>query len=148
MTQLYNKGHYNAFVSYRSPALADAIGSFAEGFYSLRLVDPCLLPEKQMDDASRSIIHGDGLFGVNYARLDQYVYLQNERVFVASEKNGIGFLSPDADILFVKDVQMERAFHLEDIIAIGDHAHGNHQYVSRRVRSVALQPFLHLPLRE
>ena len=113
MTQLYNKGHYNAFVSYRSPALADAIGSFAEGFYSLRLVDPCLLPEKQMDDASRSIIHGDGLFGVNYARLDQYVYLQNERVFVASEKNGIGFLSPDADILFVKDVQMERAFHLD-----------------------------------
>lgn len=66
-----------------------------------------------MDDASRSIIHGDGLFGVNYARLDQYVYLQNERVFVASEKNGIGFLSPDADILFVKDVQMERAFHLD-----------------------------------
>lgn len=66
-----------------------------------------------MDDASRSITHGDGLFGVNYSRLDQYVYLQNERVFVASEKNGIGYLPANADILFVKDVSMERAFHLD-----------------------------------
>ena len=113
MTQLYNKGHYNAFVSYRSPALADAIGSFTEGLYSLRLVDPCLLSEKQMDDASRSITHGDGLFGVNYSRLDQYVYLQNERVFVASEKNGIGYLPANSDILFVKDVWMAKVFYVD-----------------------------------
>ena len=89
--------------------ITDLIASYTDLFYSLTLTDPCLLPKRQLastDSSMRNLLmHGGGLFGVNYDHLDHYVYVMSENTLLASDcPPAIGCLPNKDCILFVRDV--------------------------------------------
>ena len=90
------------------PSLPDLIHSYVQSLFTITLTDPCLLPEKQTGVAeistSKALRHGNGLFGVDYNRLEQYVYVMSERALLAADQICLGCVPANADVIFVKDV--------------------------------------------
>lgn len=94
------------------PSLVDLIHAYVQSLFTITLTDPCLLPEKQIANdeisVSKALRHGNGLFGVDYNRLEQYVYVMSERSLLASAHMEVGCVSASADVIFVKDVTMRQ----------------------------------------
>ena len=92
------------------PSLVDLIHAYVQSLFTITLTDPCLLPEKQITSdemaVSKALRHGNGLFGVDYNRLEQYVYVMSERALLAADHMDVGCVSATAEVIFVKDVIM------------------------------------------
>ena len=111
MTQLYSKNNYNTLISYPNGyTVHNLISAHLSQFYNIKLVDGCIYPERSQE-INNTLKNPNGLFGVDYDRLGQFVFVQDERCLIhfATDVEVIGFLPSECRSFFVLNVALERA---------------------------------------
>ena len=114
LTQLYSKNNYNTLISYPNGyTVHNLISANLSQFYNIQLVDGCIYPERSQE-ISNALKNANGLFGADYDRLSQFVFVQDERclVYYPDDVEVIGFLPNECRSFFVVNVALERGGEL------------------------------------
>ena len=105
---LYSRNNYNIGVRSRRQFLVNELITCAASRAGLRLVDGLIRPEKLLV-ATASLKNGNGLFNVNYERIDRVLINLNEPALLCCEGEDVcaGSVPEHADLIYVKDVGVE-----------------------------------------
>ena len=105
---LYSRNNYNIGVRSRRQFLVNELITCAASRAGLRLVDGLIRPEKLLV-ATASLKNGNGLFHVNYERIDRVLINLNEPALLCCEGEDVcaGSVPEHADLIYVKDVGVE-----------------------------------------
>lgn len=111
---LYSRNNYNIGVRSRGQFLVNELITRLAARAGIQLVDGLIRPEKMLV-ATESLKNGNGLFNINYDRIDRVIINLNEPALLCCEGEDVcaGSIPEHADLIYVKDVGFKAAEMIE-----------------------------------
>ena len=102
---IYSRDNYNILVRSQSQFITNELIAHGVQRFSIQLIDGCIRPEKLLI-ATENIKNGNGLFEVNYDRIERVVINLNESSLLCCEGTDdcYGSIPEHCDVIYVKDV--------------------------------------------